>query len=136
MKISYNPQSILVLSVSFVGCFLAIGIPYWGLPYSQVSLPNTLYGLGLALLFALSAAIRFTASAGTVATIGAMAASVPGVVMARVAVDTAADPTSHNLWPIELVIAGFVGVLVAAAGAIAGWFVRWLVQRVASRGRT
>jgi hypothetical protein len=135
MKISYNPNSILVLSVSFVGCFLAIGIPYWALPYSQVSLPNTLYGLGLILLFALSAAIRFTASAGTVATIATMAASVAGVVMARVAVDTAADPTSHNLWPFELVIAAFVGIFAAAVGALSGWFVRWLIQRVGSGGR-
>ena len=31
-------------------------------------------------------------------------------VIGRIAVDVASDPTSHNLWPIEILIAGVVGL--------------------------
>jgi len=39
-------------------------------------------------------------------------------VMARVALEVAADPTSHNLWPFEVVIAGFFGLLSGAIGVV------------------
>jgi ABC-type uncharacterized transport system permease subunit len=43
-------------------------------------------------------------------------------VMARVAVDVASDPTSHNLWPIEVVIAAvlgaFWGLIAAGVGEL------------------
>jgi hypothetical protein len=39
------------------------------------------------------------------------------------------DPTSHNLWPFELVIAGFLGFAFSLSGAFAGW----LITRVARR---
>ena len=48
------------------------------------------------------------------------AASVPAAVLARVAVETTLDPTSHNLWPFELVIAGFVGGFCAGLGMLGG----------------
>ena len=38
----------------------------------------------------------------------------------RIAVDTAKDPISHNLWPFELIIAAVIGILVSAAGALVG----------------
>jgi hypothetical protein len=34
-------------------------------------------------------------------------------VIARVAVETTRDPTSHNLWPFEVVITGFFGFVAA-----------------------
>jgi hypothetical protein len=42
--------------------------------------------------------------------------------MARVVYETAIDPTSHNLWPFELVIAAGVGFLIASAGSLVGGF--------------
>jgi hypothetical protein len=49
-----------------------------------------------------------------------LAAAVPAAVMARVVVDTTRDPTSHNLWPFELVIAFAVGLAGAAPGTLLG----------------
>jgi len=55
-----------------------------------------------------------------------IAATVPAFVMAfvvgRIIVDTARDPTSHNLWPFEILIWG---------GASAVWMgVLWIFKRL------
>jgi len=47
-------------------------------------------------------------------------ATVPLAVLARVAVETNKDPTSHNLWPFEFIIATAVGALCSSAGAVLG----------------
>jgi hypothetical protein len=51
-------------------------------------------------------------------------------VMGRVGVETSRDPTSHNLWPFEVVIAGSIGF----AGALLGVAAVRIVQRI-SRGQ-
>jgi hypothetical protein len=49
-----------------------------------------------------------------------MGASVPAAVMARVIYDGASDPTSHNLWPFEIILASGPGLVAGLAGALAG----------------
>lgn len=61
----------------------------------------------------------------------AMALSMPVVVAARVVADTAADPTSHNLWPFEIALAMLVGFPCAIVGAMVG---TWLAFRALRRG--
>jgi len=39
------------------------------------------------------------------------------------------DPTSHNLWPLELIIAAVVGVVCSLAGAVIGSLPSWLSKR-------
>ena len=124
MIIQINPKAVLMLASSFVACATAIGVPYFALTYSQVSLPTSLYGWGLLLVLVLAAVVRISGSAGFLSVSAVMALVAPAVVMARVAVDTA-----HNLWPFELVIAGFVGVVVAVSGAAVGSLVRWALDR-------
>lgn len=41
--------------------------------------------------------------------------AVLGFVLLRIAVDTAGDPTSHNLWPFEVIMAGGFSLLVMVA---------------------
>jgi hypothetical protein len=57
-----------------------------------------------------------------------MAACVPlaafGFVVLRIIVDTSADPTSHNLWPLEVVIWGGACTVVMAALFVARAIVR------------
>jgi hypothetical protein len=52
-----------------------------------------------------------------------MAAAVPAVLMAfvvlRIVVDTAHDPTSHNLWPFEILQNGTISLVIMAALKIA-----------------
>lgn len=129
MIIRTNPKALRVLAGSFIICALAIGVPYFSTAYAQVNLPNALWGWGLLLVFVAAAGIRITDNAGFLATAATLASVAPVVVMARVVRDTALDPTSHNLWPFELVIAGAVGVFVALVGTIAGSVVRVALNR-------
>jgi hypothetical protein len=108
------------LVAGFVVGFFAVGFPYWQTPYAKVSLPETLYGAGLLVVGVLTAAARGFGKAHLLAVILVLGASVPAAVLARVAVDTATDPTSHNLWPFEFIIAAVVGILCSSAGALVG----------------
>lgn len=104
----------------FAAAFFAIGLPYWEIPYSKVNLPDALMGAGLVLLFAATVLTRFYAGRSLMRVVLVMGAVVPAVVMARVVVDVLRDPTSHNLWPLELIIAMMAGGIVSAAGALLG----------------
>ena len=100
--------------------FFAVGFPYWQIPYAKVSLPSTLYGMGLVVVGVLAAAACAVGKARFLAVILAVGAAVPAPILARVAVDTAKDPTSHNLWPFEFIIAAVIGALCSSAGALVG----------------
>ncbi|MFN2316240.1 MAG: hypothetical protein ABR551_00175 [Gemmatimonadales bacterium] len=106
--------------VTWLVAFLAVGLPYWSLPYAGVNLPNALPTLGLLVVggFALFLVASRRLSLGMAT--GILATTVPAAVLFRVIVEVADDPTSHNLWPFELVIAGVVGVLVAGVGGLIG----------------
>ena len=67
--------------------------------------------MGLVVVGVLAAAARAVGKARFIAVILAVGAAVPAPILARIAVDTAKDPTSHNLWPFEFIIAAVIGVL-------------------------
>jgi hypothetical protein len=56
-------------------------------------------------------------------------ASVPAAVLSRVIIEAVKDPTSHNLWPFEVIIALFVGFPCALAGGLAGSIVAKLISK-------
>ncbi len=119
---------ILYLSVAFLVCCLAIGIPYWQTPYEKLSLPDSLYAPGLLLAFICAIVFcayntRFVWSA---AVFGLCA---PVVVATRIILDVSRDATSHNLFPFELAIAVMLGFLISGIGAMLGTGVRKLFFR-------
>ena len=120
MRNSMTLRAVFWLVAAFVISFFAVGFPYWQIPYAKVSLPNTLYGTGLVVVGVLAAAARAVGKARILTVILAVGAAVPAPILARIAVDTAKDPTSHNLWPFEFVIAAVIGVLCSSAGALVG----------------
>ena len=115
-----NVRAVVWLVAAFAISFFAVGLPYWQVPYSKVSLPSTLYGTGLIVVGVLAAAARAGGKAHLLGVILAVGAAVPAPILARITVDTAQDPTSHNLWPFELIIAAMIGMLVSSAGALVG----------------
>ncbi|HEY1267447.1 MAG TPA: hypothetical protein VGH16_09340 [Candidatus Binatia bacterium] len=119
----------ILLVAAFVVPFFAVGIPYWPIPYSKVSLPDSLYGIGLIVVFLAAVACRYLAAVRFRSATLSAGASVPGAVMARVIYETAIDPTSHNLWPFELVIAAGVGFSLSLMGSLVGGF---LMPRIRS----
>jgi hypothetical protein len=104
----------------FATSFLAVGIPYWSIPYQAVNLPNAVWKPGLIVVAATAGILCVCAAARFWRIVAITGASVPAAVLARVAVETSRDPTSHNLWPFELVIALGVGLAAALAGAAVG----------------
>lgn len=108
--------------------FLACGALLWPVPYSKVSLPGNpsptlllLLGAVIAFIGAFLIRPRFADAWFPVPAGFALA------VIARVFVETSSDPTSHNLWPFEVVIMGGMGAMASLAGVT----LARLVQRVA-----
>jgi hypothetical protein len=112
----------------FAVSFLAVGVPYWRIPYNRLDLPNALVGTGLVVLVATAALTRAISGRGSFIVASAIGSAVPAVVVLRVIVDVMGDPTSHNLWPFEVVIAAVAGGAAALAGAFAGGLISRLVR--------
>ena len=103
-----------------IAALAAVGIPYWVIPYNKVNLPDALLGPGLVVVCISSLLLCLYHIAPFWRATLIMGATVPGVVIIRVLVEGVRDPTSHNLWPFEVIIAGLVGVACAGPGAVAG----------------
>lgn len=108
------------LAMAFATAFATVGAPYWTIPYAQASLPNSLYGFGLVVVFAAPLALCLRGKVSFVRSFLVAGVAVPATVLARVAVEALQDPTSHNLWPLEVIIALAVGLAVAFPGAVLG----------------
>lgn len=106
------------------GCCLTAGVPYWRVPYNQVQLPDGLIGPGLVLLGIGAAALQFWCARRWRETLAMLGSSMVAVVMVRVVRDTSHDPSTHNLFPFEVAIAAFCGLVVVGAGLAAGTLLR------------
>ncbi len=105
--------------LAFVIAFFAVGATHWPPDYNTVGVPNSLYGIGLVAILLLAAALRLL-PLGLLQATATLGVAAPLAVFARVLVETSSDPTSHNLWPFELIIAAAVSFPVAFAGALLG----------------
>jgi len=113
----------LRIALAVLAGLLACGLPLWPLAYSEVEFlekPNPgvwlMLGAGAGVLAGYLIRPNWLVPGLSVA-LGYVLA-----VYGRVHLETAKDPTSHNLWPFEIVIAGgfglfagFVGVAIARA---------------------
>ncbi|MGH6893158.1 MAG: hypothetical protein ACREEP_12945 [Dongiaceae bacterium] len=117
------------LPIAFIVCFLAVGVPYWSIPYNEVNLPDSLLAAGMVVVVVAALALRVRAIAPIWKVTAIVGASAPAAVLARVTVDVANDPTSHNLWPLEFIIALLMGLVAALAGALTGSLVAKLFAR-------
>ena len=133
---SVKSANFVYVIAAFVVAFFATGIPYWQIPYSNASLPNSLFGLGLAAASVASFTLRLISKASFTQATLIVGLAVPAMVMARVIVETFQDPTSHNLWPFELIIASAVGVAVSLVGSLAGGLLAKLLKMGAANGGT
>lgn len=118
-----------VLATAFTVAFFAVGWSYWFIPYQKVSLPDSLYGFGLLAVAASAVASRVVPTIRLWTATWATGASVPCAVMARVIYDVSSDPTSHNLWPFEIVLAAGPGFLLALVGGLLGGWLMPVLHR-------
>lgn len=99
---------------------LALGLPYWLQAYDQLTLPNSLFGVGTPVMMLSALVLRGFFKLKTRQTMLAIAAAAPTVVLVRILVEVFLRPDSHNLWPFELIIACLFGLIVAAIGVVGG----------------
>ena len=112
--------------IGFLAPFFVVGAFYWPIDYSQLELPSSFPAFGLVVLAVSAMVLRGGTRTPFWAAWLFPAAALPAVVMVRVIVETSSDPTSHNLWPFEVVIAVMVGGTVSAIGFAVGELVRHL----------
>jgi hypothetical protein len=128
---SFNPSAVkprfLGLLWSFLVGFLVVGVPCWRIPYNKATSSAVMGGAVLIGVIALIARVLIEARFSRVVLV--LAAAVPAAVMARVVVDTMRDPTSHNLWPFELVIAFMVGLAGTVPGTLLGSVLRRMLGK-------
>lgn len=117
-----------VTRIAFAAVFLAVGIPYWLVPYNK-TIPNAVIAIGVTAVVAVAAILAFRGLKLARALL-VPGLAVPAAALARVIVEGILDPTSHNLWPFEIVIAALLGLAAALPGALLGW----LLARAAGRG--
>jgi hypothetical protein len=106
--------------IAVVASLLAVGGPYWPIPYQRLNLPDALLTPALLVVAVSAMLLRSRRMASFWRATWAVGASVPLAVAMRVLVDVMHDGTSHNLWPIEIFIAWLIGLACALLGAIAG----------------
>lgn len=117
-------QNGLRLATGFAVGLLMTGIPYWRLPYNDNVFDDPAVLLGFVGLGLVTAVLASNRSARLASLFWAMLAAFPAAVMIRVIVETAQDPTDHNLWPFELIFAAFFSLIAVVPGLIAGALVR------------
>lgn len=115
--------------IAFTASFFAVGFPLWLIPYKKLNLPDALLEPGIFVVVVSALLLCAYKLASVWNAIWLVGAAVPAAVLARVIVDGIKDPTSHNLWPIAVIIATFVGFGCALPGAVAGWIIGTLLQK-------
>lgn len=108
------------LRTAFLLSFLSAGIPYWLIPYREVNLPSALMGAGLVIVVLAALLLRACEIAPFWKTVRILGWSLAAAVIARVIVEGIHDPSSHNLWPFEVVIALLLGFACSMTGAAIG----------------
>lgn len=121
-----NNKHSLWRRTAFVLSFFSTGIPFWLIPYNQVNLPSSLIHPGLAVVVIAAVLIRATRVNLLWKTVRLLGWAPAAAVIARVIVEGMRDPSSHNLWPFEVIIALLLGFACALIGALLGTLVAWL----------
>lgn len=105
------------IAISTAAGLLACGLLLWPIPYREVSLPGNPTPSRLLLAGALAGLLAgYLIRPGLRTPILAVAAGYVAAVLIRIGVETSHDPTSHNLWPFEVVIVGLFGLVAGGIG--------------------
>src|SRR5690606_26023784 len=115
-----NKNNPVWLRAAFISGFLSVGIPYWLIPYHKVNLPSSLIGPGLIVVVVAALLLRAAATTPFWKTVRVMGSTLAAAVLVRVIVEGIRDPSSHTLWPFEVIIALMLGFVCALTGAIMG----------------
>jgi hypothetical protein len=74
-------------------------------------------------------ALSWIVGVGIVPSALVVGSAFPAIVVVRVVIDGAQDPTAHNLWPFEVVLAMVTGMVMTFPAAAIGGLLRRLTHR-------
>lgn len=124
----HRPRDLWIAFVVVALTTVAVAAPYWAASEESVR-ADGIFGEFARVALALFLG-TFLAGAATETRLwlvmAGMLVATPVAVLGRVAMDTAAVPTSHNLWPLEVVLAFALSVPPILAGTAAAWAIRQL----------
>lgn len=104
------------IGIAVIAGLLSCGLPLWWIPYREVSLPGNPSPTTWLLLGSAAGVLAGYLLRGWLLPWFAVAGGFVLAVLGRIEVETARDPTSHNLWPIEVIIVGFFGLVAGLIG--------------------
>jgi hypothetical protein len=117
------------LLLAFAAVVLSAGIPYWRLSYDQVNRGQFNLVPGALLLLVLTLVLVLTEAASARKIAATMLACVPVIDAISIVQHTARDPTTHNLWPLELLLATLAGAAIVVPAVMLGLALRWALGR-------
>jgi hypothetical protein len=119
-------------------CALAIVVPYWAADYADVEDGGLgTFALPVAAILGVAAFVLAVAHLGRKLEIAlALCVPAPIAVVGRVLIDTADDPSTHGLWPFEIIIAVGISVPPVLLGVFLGWAARRLAERRHQRAQS
>jgi hypothetical protein len=113
---------------AFALCFFAGGPIVWTgsyVDYLEMGFP-----WGILLLMAVASLfLSWVVGVGIVAGALAVASALPTIVFTRVVLDGVQDPSSHNLWPFEIVMAVGLALITTFPFAAVGTLLRRITYR-------
>ena len=81
------------------------------------------------LLAGVALLLSWVIGAGVVASAIAIGSAFPAIIFVRVVLDGMEDPTNHNLWPFEIVMAFGIGMIATFPFAAFGALLRRITHR-------
>jgi hypothetical protein len=119
----------LWLVAGFAICFFAGGWVCWRDSYQEYLNAGFHNWETFPLLAGVAFVLSWIVGAGLLPSALSVGIAFPAIVLARVVMDCVQDPTNHNLWPFELVVALVLGMVVAFPSAAIGWLLRRVTHR-------
>lgn len=114
---------------AFIVPAVVLGVPYLAADYSNLEGSGVVWGWGLLVIAAVALLARAVGRLSLLLALVLPASALLAVVAVRIVIDTALDPTSHNLWPFEIVIASFLGGIAALVGGLIGSLIGWVAAK-------
>lgn len=120
-KLFKEPSNLYILLIAL----LASGFTYWFIPYKQVNLLETYFlirWINISIFTGLLGVLLFKRpmiQASLMTSLGFLVA-----VFGRIIIEVIQDPTDHNLWPFEIILALILSFPTALLGALLATFFR------------
>jgi hypothetical protein len=122
-------RQVLWLAGAFLLCFVAGGFVEWRGSYQEYLQAGFHLATIAPLFVGVAMALTWLVGCAIVPSALAVGVAFPAIILVRVLLDGIRNPTAHNLWPVELVMAFVLGIIMALPAAATGGLLRRITHR-------